>query len=166
MHSHPHPNSQTIDRFYAAFARLDPAPMAECYAPDARFDDEAFSLQSKEHIMAMWTMLIETTRAKGRSDWSLHASNISADAQKGQAHWQANYLFSKTGRKVCNEIDAVFEFNAQGLISRHTDSFDLWSWTRQALGAPGYLLGWSPYMRSKVRATAAENLRKYRASRG
>ena len=33
-----HPNAETIKRFYAAFAELDPEAMAACYADDVRFD--------------------------------------------------------------------------------------------------------------------------------
>ncbi|MDB5894551.1 MAG: snoaL-like protein, partial [Rhodoferax sp.] len=37
-------------------------------------------------------------------------------------------------------------------------------WSRQALGAPGMLLGWTPMLRNKVRAQAAANLRKFLAA--
>ena len=35
----------TIERFYAAFARLDAPVMRACYAVDARFEDEARRLR-------------------------------------------------------------------------------------------------------------------------
>jgi hypothetical protein len=41
----------------------------------------------------------------------------------------------------------------------------LWAWSRQALGAPGLLLGWTPFLRRKIRAQAAANLEKYIARR-
>ncbi|MBC7438095.1 MAG: nuclear transport factor 2 family protein, partial [Bdellovibrionales bacterium] len=53
----------------------------------------------------------------------------------------------------------------QGLIATHRDRFDFWAWSRQALGTPGLLLGWTPMLRNKVRTTAASNLKKYLASR-
>ena len=52
-----HPNAQTLQRFYTAFAQLDHATMAACYAPDAQFDDEAFSLKGRDQIGGMWRML-------------------------------------------------------------------------------------------------------------
>ena len=55
------------------------------------------------------------------------ASNIKADDQTGSAHWDADYTFSATKRKVHNSIDAQFEFEG-GLIKRHRDSFDLKVW--------------------------------------
>ena len=147
----------TIERFYAAFARLDADTMQACYAADARFDDEVFSLQGATQIGGMWRMLCTATKAKGLAHWTLEVSDITDRS----AHWDAHYLFSATGRLVLNHIDAEFEFDAQGLITRHRDRFDFWAWSRQALGLPGWLLGWTPMLRNKVRAQAATNLRRF-----
>lgn len=148
-----------IEGFYAAFAKLDSAAMQACYAEDARFDDEAFSLVGAAQIGGMWRMLCEATRAKGMTHWKLEASDITDHS----AHWEAHYLFSATGRLVHNKIDAEFEFDENNLITRHRDRFDFWIWSRQALGTPGALLGWSPWLRGKVRAQAAANLKKFLA---
>ncbi len=149
----------TIERFYAAFGRLDHATMQACYAADARFDDEAFSLQGREQIGGMWRMLCTATQAKGMAHWRLQASAFTASS----AHWDAHYLFSATGRLVHNVIDADFEFDGQGLITRHRDRFDFWRWARQALGAPGLLLGWTSFLRGQVRARAARQLQQFMA---
>jgi SnoaL-like domain len=153
-------SQKTIERFYAAFAKLDADTMKGCYARSATFEDEAFSLQGPDQIGGMWRMLCNTTKAKGMAHWKLEVSNITAQS----AHWEAHYLFSATGRIVHNKIDARFEFDDQGLITRHRDRFDFWSWSRQALGAPGLLMGWSPWLRGKVRAKAAANLKAYLAA--
>jgi len=147
----------TIERFYAAFAQLDGEAMQACYAEDAQFDDEAFSLRGRREVGGMWRMLCDATKAKGRDHWKLDLSQVTPHS----AHWEAHYKFSATGRLVHNKIDAAFEFNPQGLITRHRDRFDFWAWSRQALGAPGLLLGWSPFLKNKVRATAAGNLKRY-----
>jgi len=160
-----HPNEQTLEKFYSAFARLDPDTMAQCYAPDASFDDEAFSLRGHEQVTGMWHMLCDATRAKGRDVWQLDYSDVQADAAGGQAHWEAHYRFSATGRMVHNVINGRFTFTPQGLIATHRDRFDFWTWARQALGTPGLLLGWTPFLRSKVRKTAAANLHTYLARR-
>jgi len=147
----------TIERFYAAFQRLDADTMQACYAPDASFDDEAFSLHGAREIGGMWRMLCTATKAKGQAHWKLVVSDIT----ERSAHWDAHYLFSATGRQVLNRIDAEFEFDANGLITRHRDRFDFWAWSRQALGLPGWLLGWTPFLRRKVQAQAAGNLRRF-----
>jgi len=157
------PTEQTLRRFYDAFARLDADTMAACYAPDARFDDEAFSLRGAREVGGMWKMLCRGTQAKGAAVWKLDYRDIEADAAAGKAHWDAHYLFSATGRIVDNAIDSRFTFTPEGLIASQRDRFDFWRWSRQALGAPGLLLGWSPMLKKKVRATAAANLQAFLA---
>ena len=149
----------TIRRFYEAFARLDGEAMQACYAAEAQFDDEVFSLQGAAQIGGMWRMLCGATRGNeaARAHWKLDVSNITTSS----SHWEAHYLLGASGRRVHNRIDARFEFDAQGLITRHRDRFDFWAWSRQALGTTGWLLGWTPMLRNKVRHTAAGNLRRY-----
>ena len=159
----PDNNTQTLHRFYEAFSRLDADTMAACYAPDAVFDDEAFSLRGAREVGGMWKMLCQATQSKGADVWKLEYRDVQADAGGGQAHWDAHYRFSSTGRIVDNSIDARFHFNPQGQIASHRDSFDFWGWSRQALGAPGYLLGWTPQLRDKVKAQAGANLRNFLA---
>jgi hypothetical protein len=157
-------NELVIENFYNAFARLDPDAMAECYADDVAFDDEVFSLRGKREVMGMWGMLCAAVRDKGADVWKLRFSDVEAGDSDGRAHWDAHYRFSATGRIVDNSIDARFDFGPGGSIVRHRDSFDFWRWSRQALGAPGVLLGWTPMLRAKVRARADGNLRRYLAS--
>ena len=154
-------SQKTIERLYAAFAQLDADAMAACYAPQASFDDEAFSLRGRAQVGAMWAMLCEAVKTKGRDVWKLEVSQITDHS----AHWEPTYRFTATGRMVHNIIDAEFEFDSAGLITRHRDRFDFWRWARQALGTPGLLLGWSPLLRTKVRAQAAKNLARFMASR-
>lgn len=137
----------TIRRFYAAFAQRDWRSMGSCYADDVHFTDPVFDLHG-DAARAMWRMLCE----RG-SDLRIEASGIEASGDRGRAHWDAWYTFSTTGRPVHNVIDAEFTLR-DGLIVRHVDRFDFWRWSRQALGAPGVLLGWSGALRRKVQGNA------------
>jgi hypothetical protein len=159
----PSPARATIARLYAALARLDGPAMQACYAADAQFDDEVFSLRGAEQVGGMWRMLCEATQAKGRDVWRVEASAITDHGAQWAAHWEAHYRFSATGRLVHNVIDARFEIGPDGLIRRQRDAFDFWRWSRQALGAPGWLLGWTPLLRAKVRRQAAANLARFMA---
>lgn len=152
-----HPNAQLIDRFYEAFAAHDGAAMAACYADDARFSDPVFTELDADGVRAMWQML--TSRA---TDLRVEHSAVRADDSTGSAHWEAWYTFA-TGRKVHNVIDAKFEFR-DGEITHHTDTFDLYRWSRMALGPTGVLLGWTPIIRNTVRQKAARQLANYRAA--
>ncbi len=64
---------------------------------------------------------------------------------------------------VHNIIEGVFEFNAEGLIVKHVDTFNFYAWARQALGCTGYLLGCCSCFQNKVRGNAANNLSRFRA---
>lgn len=154
-----HPNAALIERFYAALSQRDWATMAACYHPDIHFHDEAFDLHGKDAGL-MWRMLC----TRGR-DMTVVYSGIEADDKTGRGHWVADYTFSATGRKVNNVIDSRFEFR-DGLIVRQVDTFDFWRWSRQALGAPGLLLGWSGALQRKVRANAAKGLAEFAAKAG
>ena len=151
-----HPNAALIARFYAALDRHDAAAMAACYAPEATFSDPVFPSLDAAGVAAMWRMLC----ARGK-DLRVVASGIEANDDAGRAHWDATYSYSATGRAVENRIDAAFAFR-DGLIVRHDDRFDLWRWARQALGAPGWLLGWASPMQHAIRAKAADALAAWR----
>ncbi|MEM7349834.1 MAG: nuclear transport factor 2 family protein [Acidobacteriota bacterium] len=150
-----HPNAELLHRFYSAFAERDHQTMAACYHPEAIFGDPAFPNLEGERIGAMWRMLVE----RGK-DLELEFSDIEADDTTGSANWQAIYTFRLTGRKCHNRIAASFEFK-DGKIYRHTDRFDFYRWTCMALGPAGYLLGWTGFLKNKVRRQAAGQLQKF-----
>ncbi|MGB3543315.1 nuclear transport factor 2 family protein [Rubrivirga sp.] len=149
-----HPHADLVTRFYQAFTERDAGAMAACYHPKVHFQDPAFDLEGAR-AGAMWHMLC----ARG-TDLSLTVSDVHADDLEGSAHWEADYTFSQTKRHVHNEIDAAFTFE-DGLIRTHRDTFDFWTWSRQALGAPGLFLGWTSWLRSQVSAKATASLDAY-----
>jgi hypothetical protein len=81
----------------------------------------------------------------------------------GDADWEARYTFSPSKRPVHNILHAHFQFR-DGKIVRHRDEFDFWRWSRMALGPTGLVLGWSPMVKNKVRATAKSGLEKFIAA--
>lgn len=148
-----------ISRFYEAFNRLDAEAMAACYSDNVVFSDPVFGELRGRDASDMWRML--TSRAK---DFSLRYDTVRADERTGGAHWVATYLFSQTGRTVINDIQARFVFR-DGKICEHHDHFDLWRWSRQALGAKGTLLGWTPLVQNAIRAQAQKGLKAFQAGR-
>jgi len=153
-----HPNAGVLTAFYRAFQQLDAQQMARCYADDVTFADPAFGELRGETARDMWRML--TQRAQ---DFSLTFSDVEADDRSGRANWTATYVFTRTGRAVVNRVQARFAFR-EGLIVDHRDSFDLWRWAGQALGAKGTLLGWTPLVQNAIRAQAIASLEAYRSS--
>lgn len=149
-------NEEVIVRFYSAFQRLDYVEMQRAYHDEAEFTDPVFGTLSSGEVKAMWQMLL--TRS---TDLKIEFRDVHATGNTGNCHWEAWYTFSKTNRSVHNVIDAAFEFK-DGQIYRHHDSFSLWHWSRQALGPTGLLLGWTPWIQEKVKATARKSLVAYR----
>jgi ketosteroid isomerase-like protein len=149
-------NEQLINRFYTAFQQLDYATMQDCYSDDAVFSDPVFGLLQGREVKTMWEML-----CKNAKNFSLVFSNIQLlDEEYATCNWIATYTFSKTGRNVVNNIKAHLRIE-NGKITEHTDKFDLWKWSRQALGIPGLLLGWSNFIQGKVHRNARRSLEKF-----
>ncbi|MEM1207143.1 MAG: nuclear transport factor 2 family protein [Acidobacteriota bacterium] len=155
-----HPNGRLVERFYDAFSRRDAETMATCYHREAVFSDPAFPHLEGDRIGGMWAMLCE----RGE-DLQLDYDSVVADDTTGSARWRARYTFGRTGRAVDNRIQASFEFR-DGAIVRHRDDFDFYRWSRMALGAPGWLLGWTPLLRAKVQGQAGAQLDRYLKRRG
>ena len=148
-------DTETITSFYRAFQERDHAAMAACYHPAVHFSDPVFTDLYGDEAKAMWHMLCE----RG-SDLTLTFSDVSAAGNRGSARWDATYTFGPSGRLVRNSIDASFVFEDTKII-RHVDTFDLWRWTRMALGISGVLTGWTGFTKAKVRATANRGLMRF-----
>jgi len=151
MHSH----TDLIHTFYSCFQKRDSQGMAHCYHRDITFSDPVFTHLTGTMAENMWHMLCSQARG-----FELTFTDIQANETTGSVHWEARYLFSKSGRRVHNKIDASFQFR-DGKIIRHTDHFNFWKWSTMALGPMGYFLGWSPFLKHKVQESAAENLNNF-----
>jgi len=148
-----------IRGLYEALDRRDGDAMAACYAPDATFDDPAFPGLSGEQPGNMWRMLCERA-----TDLSVELREHEADEQTGSAHWVATYTFAQTGRQVVNDVHSSFRFR-DGLIVAQRDEFSFHRWSRQALGLPGLLLGWTPLLRRATQRKASAGLDAFTAAR-
>ncbi|MBT8221334.1 MAG: nuclear transport factor 2 family protein [Bacteroidia bacterium] len=148
-----------IEKFYTAFSNLDGDAMAACYDRDVVFHDPAFGELKGEHAGNMWRMLCASQKDKG---FKVEATNIQLQDHSGSAHWEAWYTFSQTGRGVHNVIEASFEIK-DGKIIRHVDDFDLYRWSRQAMGVTGFLIGWTGFFKNKLQKQTNNMLSKWEA---
>ena len=153
-------NAAVIEQFYTAFARRDAEAMVACYADDVVFSDPVCRELRGDRAKAMWRMLAGRSR-----DLQLTFRDVAADEQSGHAHWEATYTFGQPGRKVHNVIEARFRF-LDGAIVEHRDTFDLWRWSRMALGPRGVLLGWTPFVQNAIHKTAIKGLDAYMSKGG
>lgn len=154
-----HDNEKLIRNFYAAFAQRDAASMARCYDAGIFFSDPVFPALRGREAGAMWAMLCK----QAGPELTITLLEASGDDSGGRATWRATYNFSKTGRPVENNIEAIFAIR-EGKIIRHIDRFNFWRWSSQALGPVGSLLGWFAPLKAKVRKEAARSLEKFMAA--
>jgi ketosteroid isomerase-like protein len=154
-----HRNEQLLEDFYASFNRHDGDAMAAAYSPDAHFSDPVFVDLTGGEAGDMWRML--TGRA---ADLTVELVSSRADEKSGEARWIARYQFAQTGRPVVNDVTSAFRFT-DGHIAEQRDDFGFWGWSRQALGLPGLLLGWTPMLRRSVQSRARAGLRAFQQGR-
>lgn len=147
-------NEEAARRFWAALAARDADAMAACYADDATFEDEVFQLRGRECGM-MWRMLFQ-----GAADLQVTTHKLTVDDGVAHGRWDATYTFSMTGRTVHNKITTRLVLR-DGRIVDHKDGFNFYKWSRQALGAKGWLLGWTPLVRSAVARQGRKRLQKW-----
>jgi ketosteroid isomerase-like protein len=134
-----------IHTFYSSFNNLNAEMMNECYHDDVEFWDPPFGTLKGDDAKAMWSLLCTST-----TEFRLELSNVVVNKNTGSAHWEAWYLFTPSGRRVHNIIDAKFEFK-DGKIIKHTDTFNLHRWLWQAYGIKGLLFGWTRFSQKKIR---------------
>ena len=149
-------NEALINKFYSAFLQKDYKTMNSCYSGDIIFYDPAFEILRGDEARFMWEML-----CKNATNLSLTYGNIiKLDDEYYTCDWVATYTFSKTGRKVVNNIRANMRF-ANGEIVEHSDAFSLHKWSSQALGFAGKLFGWNSFFQRKIKNQAKKNLLKF-----
>ena len=154
-------NKAIIERFYTSFQKLDHHSMNECYSDDIIFSDPVFLTLREDEVRCMWEMLCANAK-----DFSLSFSDIElVDEEYATCKWKATYTFSKTGRKVTNNIKAFMRLQ-NGKIIEHSDAFRLSTWIAQALGWKGVLLGWTGFMKRAIQKNARKNLVKFMVKKG
>ncbi|MGH6611780.1 MAG: nuclear transport factor 2 family protein [Burkholderiaceae bacterium] len=144
------------ERFYEAFTVRDSYTMGLLYAEHATFSDPVFPLLNAKGTRLMWQMLL----SRAEEDFAIEVDIVEDSASRARVNWVAHYVFSATKRPVTNRVRTEMKFVA-GKIVRQEDTFSLWRWSSQALGAKGTLLGWSPIVRNKIRAQAAASLQDF-----
>ena len=152
-------NEQIVFDFYSDFQNLNAEKMVSHYSDNIQFEDPAFGKLHAEDAKNMWRMLCENAK-----DLKITFTIIESKENMVKAHWNAEYTFSRTGRMIYNSINAHFIFE-NGLIISHKDHFDLWKWSRQALGTSGVLFGWSPLFQKKLQKTTAKMLLNFMTTR-
>ncbi|MBR9773825.1 MAG: nuclear transport factor 2 family protein [Cytophagales bacterium] len=154
-------NKALLNKFYTSFIKGDSQAMGECYHTDVVFKDPVFGTLKGARACKMWEMLL--TSKKGELKVSYKIARVSD--KKGKVNWVAEYHFGKNNRKVINNVSGEFKFE-DGKIIEHIDTFNLWKWSKQAMGTLGYLIGWTPLMKKKIQKSTNKKLNNFIAGQG
>ena len=149
-------NHELLDKFYSSFKNKDASSMISCYHKEIIFKDPAFGTLKGERAEAMWKMLL----SRKESELEIEYNILDVSENQGRVNWVAHYTYGAKKRKVVNKVSAYFEFK-NGKIYRHTDTFNLYSWAKQALGIRGTLFGWTPFFRKKIQQKTNNLLSKF-----
>lgn len=137
-------NIDLLHQFYRSFSNADAEGMIACYHENIVFKDPAFGELHGERAKAMWRMLLSRNQ-KIQIDYEI----LEVALNSACVEWQAVYEYGAKQRKVHNRVLAYFKFQ-DGKIIKHRDRFSLWSWSKQALGFTGKILGWTGYLEKKI----------------
>lgn len=149
-------NEQIMADFYTAFSNRDAAKMNSLYSDDIVFFDPIFELLRGDQVKSMWQML-----CKNGKDLKVSFNNIQDLGEDYYTcNWIGTYTFSKTGRKVVNNIKSNMKI-VDGVIVEHSDGFSVHQWSKQALGFSGWLFGWNSFFQRKIKNSAKRNLLHY-----
>lgn len=141
-----------VETYWDALANKAATTMASCYAPGATFQDPVFNLQGVG-IGKMRQNLFGSA-----SDLQIQTDPLTVDGNKATGTWHASYTCTMAGRMVHYTNHSTFEAQ-DGVIVAQQDHFNLWKWTRMALGSNGKVLGCTPLVRKKVRTMATKRLK-------
>lgn len=153
-----HPNKIILTEFYQSFAALNANGMIKYYHHEVSFSDPVFPALNHTMVSGMWQMLCSKAD-DFKDEFKLEIISIDANNLAGIVEWEATYRFSKTGRMIKNRVSSHFKFNGR-LIELQIDHFNLWRWSRMALGLPGILFGWGP-LKLMIRKQAKAELSSF-----
>lgn len=148
-------SKELVSAFYEAMKARDYRTMASLYAINAVFSDPVFPSLSGFEAGKMWEMLLKSAK-----DMEVEYKILDHGKDKAKVRWVAHYTFSRTGRKVRNEVVSTFEI-LDGQILTQRDRFNFGKWSRQALGFFPWLLGFTGVTQKKVQESAGRNLNDF-----
>lgn len=146
-------NKALMNKFYTSFIKKDSKAMGECYHSDIVFKDPVFGTLKGDRACRMWQMLLTYKK----EDLKISYDIADVTDEKGKVNWVAEYHFGEKYRKVINNVSGEFKFK-DGKIIEHIDTFNMWKWSKQAMGTVGYLIGWTPFMKNKIQKSTNKKL--------
>lgn len=149
-------SEKTIHQLYTSIANGDVSKIDQCYSDTVKFHDPIFGRLTADEVPKMWKMLI----LKSNKKLALEYKIIKINKHTAEVKWKAVYFFGKNKRQITNHIQSKLHFK-EGLIVKQNDDFNIWKWSQQAFGLPGFLFGWTGYMQRKIQIKALSSLKNF-----
>ncbi|WP_342269364.1 nuclear transport factor 2 family protein [Spiroplasma endosymbiont of Aspidapion aeneum] len=148
---------QIINEFYSAFKKGDYQKMNSLYGEDIIFNDSIFKDLDYLQVTSMWEMLLSK---KEESKFSIEYEVLLDHNDEYYVMWSAHYLFGPKRRKVSNIVKSEMVIKDKK-IALHTDVFDFYKWSKQAIGIASILFGKRKFFHNKICSVANKNLMNY-----
>jgi len=131
----------TVERLYAAFAQLDAETMAACYAPDASSTTKPSRCAAARRSAACGPCSAMAVKAKGRDVWKIETRDITerTGALGGHLPILGHRAFGAQHHRCRVRVRQRRPDHAPPRPLRFL------ALGTPGLGAPGLLLGWSPF---------------------
>jgi len=144
-------NTEKVKEFYEALSRNDYEALIRLYHPDATYTDELFSFKGKE-IHALWY-------AATRPAMKLEVECLAIEEvnDRVQTKWKMGYTLDVINSRIELEEIGIFVFEGEKIME-HSDEYNFREWCTQAFGIIGTLLGWSSWLRNRVRKQARKSV--------
>lgn len=142
---------EIVKEFYEALNKRDYKIVNGLYHSEAKYRDEIFDFNGIE-IHALWY-----NATLPEMDISVKLESIREEGDKVITEWEMRYTLDIIKRRINLKEKGVFEFKDEK-IYRHTDTYDFWAWCTQAFGAIGRVMGWSNWLRNRVRNQARKSV--------
>ena len=140
-----------VEGFYEALNKGDYQFVNSLYHSNASYKDELFELKGVE-IHALWYSAVQPDL-----NLSVELKSIKEVDGRVITEWVMNYTLDIINRRISLNEKGTFIFKGDKIIE-HIDEYDFWSWCTQAFGIIGKSLGWSNWLRKRVRNQARKSV--------
>lgn len=146
---------EVIKKFFTSLQEKKGDVLLSCYAPDAVFSDPLHGLLDAEMLFKKWHLFLEQAQ-----ELELTYGPITVlDDEYFTSDWAMSYAKSPMGKKLKVKLKGKSFFRLKDLqIIEHSDAYRFSTLIAQTHGWKGYWLGWTGYMKRKVKLEALEEL--------
>jgi hypothetical protein len=144
--------SSQIETYFDAFSKGDYRTMRSLCDPKITFNDPVYTSLQGKSVFALHHFMAER-----RICPTITIRSISEKGNRVKVKWTNEYEYATYKTHISIDVRSIFHFEHTSIISQ-TDQYNLWKWSKMALGFTGTYLGWTPMFRSTLRRSSQQSL--------